>query len=321
MARSSVYGSYAYDEERINNIADLKWGIDKFIPVNGNPNDVIVPLRKYSGDMPMLNNLLNYMDTSAQSASATPSLQQGVVSEQQRTLGELEMVASSSKTRYSLALKTFAMGEKRFWELYYISLKVFFKDGLGEKVVRLTGSPNTFRTLNRDDIICHTDPDVRIESRTLQEAQKMRKFNQYQALLPLLLQDPEADKRSSIKHGLYLASMSKDDIDKVLPPTSDELIAREQNLLLSKNKPAEFLTNDNHLVHLRVHRESAETKAKQVHMKLHLDALMKVQENPELQQTELGMQQGEASGVPPATRGTAVEEQPMSPSQEAGLGI
>jgi hypothetical protein len=56
-------------------------------------------------------------------------------------------------------------------------------------------------------------------------------------------------------------------------------------------------------------------------MKLHLDALMKVQENPELQQTDLGMQQGEASGVPPATRGTAVEEQPMSPSQEAGLSI
>ena len=318
VARSAVYGSYAYDAERIKNVADLRWGIDKFIPVTGNPNDVIVPIRKFSPDMPLLSNMLDYMDVSAQTASATPLLQQGVVSEQQRTLGELELVASSSKTRYSLALKTFAMGEKRFWELYYLSLKIFFKEGIGEKVVRIVGSPNTFRKLTRDDIICKTDPDVRIESRTLQEARKIREFNQYQALLGLLLQDPEADKRASIKHGLYLAGLSKDDIDVLLPPTSDELIAREQNILLSQDKPAKFLMNDNHLVHLREHKEARDTKAKTVHMKLHLDALMKIQENPQLAPQEAGMQQGEESGVPATASAPTPAPQPPTGSEIRG---
>lgn len=323
LTRTQVYGSYAYDTNKVENVADLKWGYDKYIPVNGSPSDVITPIRKDSPDSNLLNNMLQYLDTSAQTASATPSLQQGVLSEQQRTLGELEMVASSSKTRYSLALKTFAMGERDFWQLYYVSLKVFFKDGIGEKVVRITGSPNNFRGLTRDDIICKADPDVRIGSKTLEEAKRMRKFNMYSQLLPLLLQDPEADKRASVKHGLDLSGMERDMQDVVLPPTRDELIARDQNLLLSKNEQAPFLTNDNHLVHIRVHREARETKAKQAHMKLHVKALMKIQENPELEPQQMGMEQGEESGVPPATAQTAVNQatgsRPMSPAQEAGM--
>jgi hypothetical protein len=323
LTRTHVYGSYAYDENKVKNVADLKWGYDKYIPVNGSPSDVITPIRKDSPDSNLLNNMLNYLDTSAQTASATPSLQQGVLSEQQRTLGELEMVASSSKTRYSLALKTFAMGERDFWQLYYVSLKVFFKEGIGEKVVRIAGSPNNFKGLTRSDIICKVDPDVRIGSKTLEEAKRMRKFNMYSQLLSLLLQDPEADKRASVKHGLDLSGMERDMQDVVLPPTRDELIARDQNLLLSKNEKAPFMANDNHLVHIRVHKEARETKAKQAHIKLHLKALMEIQKNPELDMQDLGMQQGEESGVSPATMQGAVSQatgsRPMSPAQEAGM--
>jgi len=320
LTRTHVYGSYAYDSSKVENVADLRWGYDKYIPINGSPSDVIVPIRKDSPDSNLLNNMLTYLDTSAQTASATPSLQQGVLSEQQRTLGELEMVASSSKTRYSLALKTFAMGERDFWQLYYISLKVFFKDGIGEKVVRLTGNGNNnFISLTREDIICKADPDVRIGSKTLEEAKRLRKFSMYTQMLELLLQDPEADKRASVKHGLDLSGMDRDTQDIVLPPTRDELIARDQNILLSKDEEAEFLTNDNHLVHLRIHKEARETKAKQVHMGLHTKALMKIQENPELEIQDVGMQQGEESGVPPATRQGALGSRPMSPAQEAGM--
>jgi hypothetical protein len=151
----------------------------------------------------------------------------------------------------------------------------------------------------------------------------MRKFNMYSQLLSLLLQDPEADKRASVKHGLDLSGMERDMQDVVLPPTRDELIARDQNLLLSKNEKAPFMANDNHLVHIRVHKEARETKAKQAHIKLHLKALMEIQKNPELDMQDLGMQQGEESGVSPATMQGAVSQatgsRPMSPAQEAGM--
>jgi hypothetical protein len=215
------------------------------------------------------------------------------------------------------------MGERDFWQLYYVSLKVFFKEGIGEKVVRIAGSPNNFKGLTRSDIICKVDPDVRIGSKTLEEAKRMRKFNMYSQLLSLLLQDPEADKRASVKHGLDLSGMERDMQDVVLPPTRDELIARDQNLLLSKNEKAPFMANDNHLVHIRVHKEARETKAKQAHIKLHLKALMEIQKNPELDMQDLGMQQGEESGVSPATMQGAVSQatgsRPMSPAQEAGM--
>lgn len=313
--RASVYGStYFYDENRLKNVGDLKWGIDKFIPTDGSPNDVVMPMMKDTPNRQFLNDMLQYLDVSAQTASATPSLQQGVISEEKRTLGELEMVASSSKTRYSLGLKTLAMWERDFWQTYYMSLKVFFKEGIGEKVIRVTGSasPDSFKVLTRGDIICNVDPDVRIESKTLNEASRMREFSQYQGILPLLLQDPEADKRASVKHALELAGKDQDQIDTFLPPTRDELIAREQNKLLSQDKPAKFLVNDNHLVHLREHRKARETKAKRIHMELHVKALMKEQENPELMPQTAGMQQGEVAQVPPATRAQAVEQAPLA---------
>lgn len=300
LTRISVYGSHAFNKNLIKNVNDLKWGFDKWIPVDGDPRQAIAPVYKDSPNLSVLDNMLNYLDVSAQTASATPSLQQGVLSEQQRTLGELQMVAESSKTRYSLALKTIASGDKEFWRLWYLSYKVFFNDGLGEKVIRVVGSTRNFRRISRKDILCKVDPDVKITSRALSEAGKMRRFAQYVQLLQVVLQDPEADKRAGIKHGMYLAGMDREEIDTIFPPTRDEMIAREQNDMLDRDETPPFLPNDNHQVHIRVHKEAKDSKKKEWHMSLHMKALKMEQANPELNpdQNELGMNEGQVAPVP-----------------------
>lgn len=300
LTRISVYGSHAFNKNLIKNENDLKWGYDKWIAVDGDPRSAIAPVYKDSPNLPLLDNMLNYLDVSAQTASATPSLQQGVLSEQQRTLGELQMVSESSKTRYSLALKSIAMGDRDFWNLWYLSYKVFFNDGLGEKVIRVAGSTRSFRKITRKDILCKVDPDVKITSKALAEASKMRKFAQYAKLLEVILQDPEADKRAGIKHGMYLAGLDKEEIDNILPPTRDEVIAKEQNDMLDRGEIPPFLENDNHLVHIRVHKEARDSKIKDNHMILHMKALKMEQINPALNpdQNELGMNEGQTAPAP-----------------------
>ena len=321
LARSLTYGSYVYDSTKIKNKMDLKWGYDKWIGVDGDPNSAIAPVRKDTSSLAFLDNTLGYIDASAQKASATPELQQGVLSEQQRTLGELNLIASSSKTRYSLALKTFAMGDRDFWRLWYLLYKINFKKGLGEKIVRIGGSSRVFRELTRENIIAKTDPDVRIESRAVMEARNQGKLKQLAELGEFIMQDPDADKRAYIKKILNVAGLDGQEVDNILPPTSDELIAKDQNDLIGKGKAPEFLVNDNHLVHIRIHREAVEGDVKKTHMLLHLEALKIEQANPNLNQDmlEQGMQTGEQSQM--TQEGMPQQEgmEQMSPSGEANL--
>jgi hypothetical protein len=223
------------------------------------------------------------------------------------------MVAESSKTRSSLALKSIASGDKEFWNLWYLSYKVFFNDGIGEKTIRIAGSTRSFRKINRKDIICKVDPDVKITSKALSEASKMRRFAQYVKLLEVVLQDPEADKRAGIKHGMYLAGMDREEIDNVLPPTRDEVIAKEQNDMMDRGEVPPFLENDNHQVHIRVHKEARDSKIKDNHMMLHMKGLKLEQINPALNpdQNEAGMSEGQVApaprvGVPMPTEGQII---------------
>lgn len=323
LARSLTYGSYVYNTQMIKNKMDLKWGYDKWIGVDGDPNSAIAPVRKDTSSLAFLDNTLGYIDASAQKASATPELQQGVLSEQQRTLGELNLVASSSKTRYSLALKTFAMGDRDFWRLWYLLYKINYKKGLGEKIVRIGGSTRVFRTLNRENLICKTDPDIRIESKAVAEARNQGKLKQLAELGEFIMQDPDADKRAYIKKILNVAGLDGQEVDNILPPTSDELIAKEQNDMINKGKIPPFLVNDNHLVHIREHREAVEGDIKKNHIFLHLEALKIEQENPTLNQDilEQGMQMGEQSQMPQENmpQQGAMEQERMTPSNEANL--
>ncbi len=324
LARSLTYGSYVYDQTKITNKLDLKWGYDKWIGIDGDPNSAIAPVRKDTSSLAFLDNTLGYIDISAQKASATPELQQGVLSEQQRTLGELNLVASSSKNRYSLALKTFANGEKDFWGLWYLQYKIHYSQGLGKKIVRIGGSMRVFRSFTADQFICLTDPDIKIESKSVNEARDQGKLKIFTAMFEFLMQDPDADKRSAIKKAYSLAGFTRQEIDTYLPLTSDEIIAKEQNEQIDKGVMPPFLVNDNHLVHIRIHQEALENDVKRNHILTHLRALKIEQEAPMVNADamEQGMQPDEQAEVPmggqPRSQGMAQEPE-MTPSREASL--
>lgn len=323
--RADLFPMYEYDEDSITNEGDLKFGFNKFIAKKGSAQ-AIMPINKSTPNQALYESIMTYLDSSAQRATATPELQQGVISKEARTLGELNLVAQKVDTRYSLAVKNLMQGDREFWKMWYMLYKKYFQAGLSEKVIRISGLTNEFRKLNRGNIIAFSDPDVYVESRILTEAQNMRKLQQFVVVANMASQDPSTNRRFILKYIAQLSGMQNDMIDRMMPPTTDEIIARAQNELLSNNKPAEFTVNDNHLVHLEEHLKATDTSATRIHCDMHKIALLQIQKNkalaPEGMMADVGLQSGEAGMQPSNVDGMGQQGMKMgfgTPSQQASL--
>jgi len=172
--KADLYPMYIYDSNKVVNRNDLNFNFNKFIPVDGKGESIrgaVEPLIKSRQNMTLLDFIYNSLDASAQKATATPEIQQGALSSKDRTLGELNIVASKVDTRYSLSAKVFGWSEKRFWRQWYQIYKDNFGDTIDEKVIRLVGAfGNKWRPLSKKDITGKLDPDIKIESQSLSRA-------------------------------------------------------------------------------------------------------------------------------------------------------
>lgn len=282
--KADLYPMYLYDTNKIKNEKSLDFDFNKFIPVDsGSPVDAIAPLRKDQPNMSLLGFIYNSLDVSAQKSTATPEIQQGMMSSVERTLGELNLVASKVDTRYSLSAKIFGWSEKRFWRQWYKLYKDNFEDKIDEKVLRLAGpfGPK-WRPLLRENIVAEVDPDVRIESKNVSRAYQMEERQALSNYFSIAFQDPTINRRWAEKKLAKSFGMDSDEIDRLFPQTIDERIAEDQNKLLNENMPAPVLAEDDHLVHLECHQRANDTKAAYAHIETHKAALMLKKSNPDL---------------------------------------
>lgn len=329
--QSSLYPNYIYNSQVIKNKKDLTHkGFNKYIPSDGPVNNVVAPLPKDRVDYGFYSYLFNALDVSAQKSTATPELQQGIASQQQRTLGELNIIQGNVNTRYSSLVKSLLVGEKKFWQRWYFLYKEYFKSGIAEKILRLSGTTAPkFRKLTRDNIIAtKADPDVRIESEVIGAQERQRKLAQLMQVVEMIAQDPGVDRRFLMKKVTRDAGLTPDEVDAIFPMTVDERTATKENEMLNNNKLPEVRKEDNHVMHLRIHGEANATKATYAHIEMHHKLLMMQTTNPELMQQngenvqdEMGTQPGE-KGAPNAVGAQAQQLDRMSrltPSQDAGL--
>jgi len=335
IVKSQQYPHYLYNNNLIRNRADLRFGFNKFTGVPGNPVNVVVPMNQYTPNLAFTNYILQYLDAAAQRATASAEMQQGVLSGQERTLGELNLVAQKADTRYSLMMKSLMVGDKRFWQQWYAMYKKYFKDGLDEKVLRLTGDmEQQFYTLTRKDIISDSgvDPDVQIVSTVIEDAKRQKEMGKYIQLMNAVANNPDVDRRVLVKQFAQTAGISDSEIDAIFPPTLDELTAELQNITFEriakgeKLPPPEVLSSDNHMVHMRIHRKANPSAARDVHMSAHLFAMIQTRKNPELNPTvqQEGLQPGETGelrsvGFQPERSAEKTTQEPLTPAQKAKL--
>lgn len=285
--KADLYPMYIYNTNKINNRNDLNFDFDKYIGVDLKPGEsldaTLAPMNKARPNLQLLDFIYQSIDASAQKATATPELQQGAVSAEKRTLGELNLVASNVDTRYSLSAKVFGWSEKRFWQYWYNMYKDNFAEDIDEKILRIVGAFGAkWRKLSKSDIVANIDPDVIIESQVLNRAKQLEERQSLGAYFTVALSDPSANRRWGMKRLGKLNGLEKDELDRLFPPTIDERIAEDQNEMLNQNKTVPVLPEDDHNVHLEIHAKAKDTEAAKAHIETHKKALSIKKTKPEL---------------------------------------
>jgi hypothetical protein len=282
-AKYRFFPSYIYDQDIITNKADLEnVDFNRFIPGKGNIDRAIRPIQKTPFEANAISYVMEFLDQGAQRATATPELQQGVISKDQRTLGELNIVAAKVDTRYSLSAKIFGWSERRFWIRWYDMYKEHFTLAQ-KKSMRIEGALGTqLREITKENIILNgeKDPDVTINSFILQEAKRMKELAEFKDYTALLLMDPSANKRFALRKLGRLHGFKKEVVDLLLPRVTDEWQAEKENESLNKNILQRVMASDNDMIHLEIHGKAADTPAAYAHIETHKEKMRLKKENP-----------------------------------------
>ncbi|MDE2026308.1 MAG: hypothetical protein KGJ07_07475 [Patescibacteria group bacterium] len=287
LVKSDLFGMYLYDRGHIKNRADLNFDFNKFVGVDLDKGEsianVIQPMARQTGNQAYFNLIMNILDTAAQKSTATPDMLQGQPSRQDRTATELNKVDQNAVKRYSLASRIGSWSEKEFWEQYYYLYKTFFKSGIDEKIVRVQGmfSP-TYPVFKREMIIGKTDPDVFVKSKFVSSAERDRNRQLMNDYSQALLQDPTVNRRYLLKKLGKLHELKPEEIEQLLPPTPDELKAREENVTLNDDKPVQVKAGDKHEEHLIEHAKARPTASRHAHVATHRKAIEMQKSNPEM---------------------------------------
>ena len=283
-AKADAYPMYLFDKNKLKKEIDKSFAFNKWLPVDGEIGNAAMPLQKASPGQ-QVQFILEFLDQSAQKALATPELQSGKVTSERRTATELELVASKVDTRYSLTARVFGWSEKMFWNQWYKIYDRDFDKDIHKKVIRLAGAFGPqWREITRDSIITTNPlgPDIKIESKNISEARKLRNYNLVQNYIMSVVQSP-VDK--DMLYGLRKLGkliMPKDEVERLLPLTIDERKAKEENLKLNEDENVKILAEEDHNVHLRMHSMAKDTNAAKSHIKAHEMALMIAKAMPEM---------------------------------------
>lgn len=315
-AKADAMPRYLYDKTRIKNKNDLNYRSNKYIGVDGRVDNAMLPVQKNSVQQ-YIAAVMDILDMAAQRATATPEIQQGVPSSQQRTLGELQLVSSKVDTRYSMSAKIFGWSERAFWRQWYRQYKLHFKDKIDEKVIRIQGAmTSTWRTLTRENIIADVDPDVKIESRVISEAKRIQEQQAFDSFAGLALQDPENNRRFILKKAAKLRGLKKEEIDMIFPPTVDEMQAEDENELLNAGKLPPVKVEDDHKTHIYIHSKAVQNAQTMAHVLTHKEAMLIKRDRPDLFSPPMAPSfQQPGSRTIPAQQGTPALAAPTTPTQ------
>ena len=290
-AKASAEPMYLFDENRVKNRSDLNFGFNKFVRIDGPVDGAVAPMMKsrISEDVKWI---IDILDQSTQRSLATPELQQGVPSGQQRTLGELELVSSKVDTRYSLATKIFGWSEKEFWRQWYHLYKKHFRKGIDKKIIRIEGVwGSKFRPLLRDNIVAtRIDPDVEVESAILAEAKRIKEREEFGSYIGVAFQDPNINRNFALKKLATLNGLSDQEVKILFPPTIDEIEAEKENEMIEKKQlPAVNILQD-HQQHIMIHSKLNPSKTRDAHIKAHQYAMFLKRKYQEIFQQREQMQ-------------------------------
>lgn len=264
-----VDGQRIYDASRIDNRTPLSNGGD--IAVNGPINNAVGVVPTNTPNLALFDYVTQFLDTTSQKATATPDMQQGSLSGQNRTLGELNLVAQKTDTRYGLMAKLFAMAEKRFWEMWYELYEEHMLETDNKEIEVGDEYSEGARLFQKKDFI---SPDkkglkVKVKSAALEDAKRMRALTTFSQYYQIIMQMPNANKNLLTRKLGRLFGLTEAELDLFLPKDIEELRAEDENKLLAEGRMVEVDYDDDHNLHLSVHAYAEPTIQTRSHIAAH----------------------------------------------------
>lgn len=283
-AKLDVLPMWLFDKKKIPKKNQLRdWKAGKMIEGENIDANSMFPVTKPTIHQ-FTQGIMQELETNAQKALATPEIQQGILFQQQRSATEINHAQSGVDTRYGLTAKLFTISDANAAYMWLDDYKRHYKDGIDKKMIRVVGpfGPKA-EALTADVFRFKADPDVKIESRVISNYKKREQRANMGAFGNLLVATKGSDLRYFTKK-MGRLMFSKEEVDRFLPPTIDEMRAEKENDSLSKNslKGVVIEPNDDHQAHLLIHGKAADSKAKFAHIEAHKMALMMQRDNPQL---------------------------------------
>ena len=283
---------YAYDMNKIHQESDLDFEMNKHVAVDGDPGNAVSPIARQQVG-PELQWLMQAVDLSAQKSTGATEIQQGALSGGKKTATEIATVTDSVDTRFNLLSKVISWSEKEFARQWYKMYKLHFMDRMDEKVMSVNGANGVFfRKLKRADVITRTDPHVKVKSKLIGEAERIRKLQEFNSMFNVLTMDPSVDKNELIRMRATLGGFNEMQMNTVFKPDAERILALGENEKLEDNKFVPINENDEDMKHIQEHAKASDTKANRAHQKAHWDAHLAKNKNPNIKE-ELAAQQVE----------------------------
>lgn len=272
--KADLYPMYLYNRDKILNRRDLDFAFNKFIAVRGDVDSgVVQPLNKVNNKQGETMNDEQSLDRDIEISTGADKVTQGVLSSQDRTLGEVDQVQANANLRFMLGSRINAWGEKRFWKLWLRLYRANLADS-DKKVIRISSAlGDNFQQLFRKDFITKQDPDIEIGSKLEMEQERMRNRVAWAAIMPIINQDPTrpaVSKRFAERHLFRLYNVPSDEIAVLSPETPDEMRAKMENQLLDRNEKVKVDVNrEDHLSHIVIHGQGEPTDTNRAHIQAH----------------------------------------------------
>jgi hypothetical protein len=162
--------------------------------------------------------------------------------------------------------------------------KIYMKDTIDKKIVQLRSAfGGVWKAFTKDDLVsAKSDPNLLITSKILSEDKRDRELTRFRIALSLTAQYPGTNLRYAYRKLYKLIGYRTEEINKLQPPTADEMLAEEENDLLTKNKKTPVSPTDDHIAHIEIHERAKLTKATTAHIETHKAAIALQKQKPEL---------------------------------------
>lgn len=298
-AEFRTYGMYTADKNKVKLEEIGKPAPNKIIGVNGDTNGAIQPINT-QGVTEDVNWVLGLLESSAQKATATPAIAQGLTPDNSRSATEIATQNMGIDKRYSLKAKIFGWSEKALWELWQDSYEKYFPK-TADKIVRIeTAVGAMIRSLKKKDFMSDPAPQVFITSKVQSEIQRATDLQNFSSFMNVVMQDPAVRRVPMYRRFAELSNLTVSEQMQLIPPTPEEIHAEMENDKLEKGEFPTIKITDDHMTHIEIHGKLDPTLPKvKAHINAHKKAMQIVREDPQLIPAPGAVNPGNPSEVNP----------------------